>query len=302
MYDVIVIGGGPGGISSSIYAASRGLKTLVLEKEKVGGMVGRISTVTHYTGLNPDETGLTFGKRIKDQALNSGVEIKYEEVLETFLKEDIKEVKTKENTYKSKVVIIASGTIPKKLNISGEEKYYLKGLLQNAMRDFENFKDKTVIVVGGSDGACKEALFLSKYANEVYIVHHGEKLGAISEFTTQIKNKDNMKVLLNSEIIGFEGKEYLEKVTIKDLNTNEEKIIEKGGLGVFVHIGADPANGFFKEVEMENGYIKVDENQKTNILGVYGVGDIRTTKVRQVSTAVADGTRAAIDAFGYINK
>lgn len=302
MYDVIVIGGGPGGISSSIYAASRGLKTLVLEKEKVGGMVGRISTVTHYTGLNPDETGLTFGKRIKDQALNSGVEIKYEEVLETFLKEDIKEVKTKENTYKSKVVIIASGTIPKKLNISGEEKYYLKGLLQNAMRDFENFKDKTVIVVGGSDGACKEALFLSKYAREVYIVHHGEKLGAISEFTTQIKNKDNMKVLLNSEIIGFEGKEYLEKVTIKDLNTNEEKIIEKGGLGVFVHIGADPANGFFKEVEMENGYIKVDEDQKTNILGVYGVGDIRTTKVRQVSTAVADGTRAAIDAFGYINK
>ena len=170
------------------------------------------------------------------------------------------------------------------------------------MRDFENFKDKTVIVVGGSDGACKEALFLSKYANEVYIVHHREKLGAISEFTTQIKNKDNMKVLLNSEIIGFEGKEYLEKVTIKDLNTNEEKIIEKGGLGVFVHIGADPANGFFKEVEMEKGYIKVDENQKTNIPGVYGVGDIRTTKVRQVSTAVADGTRAAIDAFGYINK
>lgn len=300
MYDLIIIGGGPAGISASIYGVSRGLKTLLLEKNKVGGMIGKISMVTHYTGINPDETGDSFAERIKNQAEAAGVEILFEEVIETSLKEDTKVVKTKENTYKSKTVIIASGTTPKKLGIPGEEDFFQKGMGQNAKRDFENYKDKIVAVIGGSDGACKEALFLSKVAKKVYLIHHGEKLGAIPEFTSQIENKDNMEVLLNSSLVEVKGEEKLNTLVVKNSKEDSTFEISEDGIGVFVHIGADPAIDFFNDLELDKGYVKVDEKCQTNLPGVYAVGDVRNTQVRQVSTAVADGTIAAINLTEYI--
>lgn len=300
MYDIIIIGGGPSGISASIYAASRGLNVLVLEKNKIGGMIKNISMVTHYTGINEAETGHSFANRIKKQAEGYGIEIIYEKVVATSLKEKVKTVKTESNAYEAKAVIIASGTSAKKLGLPNEEKYLQKGLYQNAQRDHEYYKDKTVVVVGGSDGACKEAIFLSNYAKEVHIVHHSEVLGAIAEFTSIINNKDNIKVHLNSSVNGFSGEDKVSTISLKNSKTEELEEIKADELGVFVHIGANPNVEVSNELEMEDGYFKTNDMCETNIAGVYAVGDVRNTQVRQVSTAVADGTKAAIKAFQYI--
>lgn len=300
MYDIVIIGGGPGGISASIYGVSRGLKTLILEKNKVGGMISKISSVTHYTGIAENETGKTFSERIKKQALDAGVEIKYEEVVSTKLEGEIKEVKTNENTYESKTVIIASGRTPKKLDIPGEKEFDQKGIGQNAIRDFEKYRDKDVFVIGGSDGALKEALFLSDYAKKVYVVYHGEKLGAIPEFTEKLKKKDNMEVLLNSSLAEVKGEESVNEVIIKNEKTGDLDSIKSEGLGVFVEIGSDPTNYFFEGLDSKDGYIKINEKMETNIPGVFAAGDIRVNPIKQIATAVSDGTVAAINAENYI--
>lgn len=300
MYDIIIIGGGPGGISASIYGVSRGLKTLVLEKNKIGGMISNISSVTHYTGIAENETGKTFSERIEKQALDAGVEIKYEEVVSTKLKGEIKEVKTSENTYKSKTIIIASGRTPDKLNIPGEKEFDQKGIGQNAIRDCEKYRDKDVFVIGGSDGALKEALFLSDYGKKVYVVYHGEKLGAIAEFTEKLKKKENMEVLLNSSLVEVKGNDTVNEVIIKNEKTGDLDSIKSEGLGVFVEIGSSPTNYFFEGLDLVDGYIKINEKMETNIPGVYGAGDIRVNPIKQISTAVSDGTVAAINAEAYI--
>lgn len=300
MYDIIIVGGGPGGISAGLYAVSRGLKTLILEKDKIGGMISKISSVTHYTGIKENETGETFSKRIEKQARDAGVEIKFEEVISTDLKDKIKKVKTNDNTYESKVVIIASGRTPLKLNIPGEKEFDQKGIGQNALRDKEKYKDKEVFVIGGSDGALKEALFLSNTAKKVYIVYHGDELGAIAEFTEQVKEKENMEVLYNTSLVEVKGDQKVDEVVLKDEKSGETKSIKSEGLGVFVKIGSTPTNDFFEDLEEEDGYVVVNDKKETGIPGVYAIGDIRVTQVRQISTAVADGTVAAINAEAYL--
>lgn len=300
MYDLIIVGGGPSGVSASIYARSRGLSTLLIEKNKIGGMIGNISMVTHYTGLMADETGHSFAKRMKDQAESYDLEIAYEEVISTDLKGAEKIVKTKENSYKAKAVILAAGTTPKKLGLPNEEKYFKKGLYQNAQDDHDYYKDKVVVVVGGSDGACKEAIFLSNFASVVHLIHHGDKLGTVKEFFEKIENKDNIIVHLSSAVKEVSGADKVEKVILENTQRGTEEEISADELGVFVHIGANPNVEIAKEVDLENGYFKVDDWCQTSIPGVFAVGDVRNTNVRQVSTAVADGTRAAIKATEYI--
>ena len=300
MYDLIIVGGGPGGVSTAIYALSRGLKTLLIEKNKIGGMIGNISTVTHYTGLVENETGKSFAKRMADQVESYGLEVVYEEVVETDLKASEKIVKTKDKTYSAKALVLASGTSPKKLGLSNEDKFTKKGLYQNAQNDHDYYKDKVVVVVGGSDGACKEAIYLSNFASEVHLIHHGDFLGTVKEFKTIIESKDNIKVHLSSSVKAVDGDERVNKVILANSKTGKDEEISAEEIGVFVHIGANPNVSITDQVEKENGYFKTDDWCQTNIPGVFAVGDVRNTNVRQVSTAVADGTRAAIKATEYI--
>lgn len=300
MYDLIIVGGGPAGVSTAIYALSRGLKTLLIEKNKIGGMIGNISTVTHYTGLIENETGKSFAKRMADQVSSYGLEVVYEEVVETDLKTSEKIVKTKDKTYSAKALVLASGTSPKKLGLSNEDKFTKKGLYQNAQNDHDYYKDKVVVVVGGSDGACKEAIYLSNFASEVHLIHHGDFLGTVKEFKTIIENKDNIKVHLSSSVKAVDGDQRVNKVILANSQTGKDEEISADEIGVFVHIGANPNVSIADQVEKENGYFKTDDWCQTNIPGVFAVGDVRNTNVRQVSTAVADGTRAAIKATEYI--
>ncbi len=296
MYDIIIIGAGPAGISAGIYAASRGKKALILEKNQVGGLIGKVSTVTHYVGVSKGETGYIFAEKLKTQAENAGVEIIKEDVVRVELKGEIKKVCTNEHEYLAPKIILANGTSPRKLNIEGEKQLFGKGFGMNAARDARQYQGKNVYVIGGADGAVKEALYLAKYASEVTIVHFEESLGCISEFKEKVIKTPNIKVRLNTRLHGVYGVDNVESLEFSDEKTGAIETIADPGCGVFVYAGTLPNTDIYTELKLDNGFIPVNENMETEIAGVYAIGDIRVKKIRQVSTAVSDGTIAAIHA------
>lgn len=296
MYDIVIIGAGPAGISAGIYAKSRGKKVLIIEKEKVGGLIGKVSTVTHYAGIVNGETGISFAERLKEQAENSGIEIVYEDVNNVDLKGDVKLVFTNNNLYKAKKIIIANGTRARKLGIEGELELARKGIGLNAAKDGKDYIGKNVYVVGGADGAIKEALYLSQFAKTVTIIHFEDSLGCIAEFREKIKKTSNINVKLGSRLHAVYGKERVESLDISDEKTGSIETISDPGCGIFVYAGTVPNTELYTDLKLENGFIPVDEKMETEIKGVYAVGDIRVKPVRQVATAVSDGTIAAINA------
>ncbi len=296
MYDIIVIGAGPAGISAGIYAKNRRQKVLIIEKANVGGLIGKVSTVTHYSGIIENETGESFAKRLKEQAENSGIEIVYEDVKKVDLKSNIKVISTENNTYKAKKVIIANGTRARKLGIDGETQLDGKGIGLNAARDGKDFEGKNIYVVGGADGAVKEALYLAQFAKDVTIIHFEESLGCISEFKEKIKKTKNINLKLNSRLHAVYGIDKVESLDISDEKTGSIETISDPGCGIFVYAGTIPNTEMYTDLTLKDGFIPVDENMKTELDGVYAVGDIRVKPIRQVSTAVSDGTIAAINA------
>lgn len=296
MYDICIIGAGPAGISSGIYAASRGMKTIVLEQKAVGGLIGKVSTVTHYAGIINQETGNTFAQRMKEQAISAGVEIRMEQVVETDLLGEVKKVKTKEQVYEARTVIIAAGTTPRKLGIEGEETF--GGF--NAARDGEKFTGKEIFVVGGADGAIKEALYLAKFASKLTIIHFEDKLGAIPEFVKKVEQTENIEVKLHTRLTAIKGQEHVRELVLTDEYTKEQEVIKADGCGIFIYAGSEPNTALYPQLEKKNGYLVTDECQRTNIKGVYAAGDICEKQVRQVATAVADGAVAAIQAAAYV--
>lgn len=294
MYDVVIIGGGPAGISAGIYSVSRGKKTLILEKQAVGGLIGKVSTVTHYAGIVSGETGVTFAERMKEQAENAGVEFSIENVIGVNLEGEWKEICTDKNIYQTKRVIIAGGTSPRTLGIPGEKELCGKGMSMNAAKDGLFYAGKHVYVVGGADGAVKEALFLAKMAKQVTIIHFEDSLGCIAEFKKKVNDSTNITVKLHSRLHGVYGVDRVESLEIEDEKTGAIESIEDPGCGIFVYAGTVPNTEIYKQLKLENGFIPVNEKMETEIPGVYAAGDIRVKGVRQVSTAVADGTMAAV--------
>lgn len=294
MYDVVIIGAGPAGISAGIYAVSRGKKVLIVEKNVVGGLIGKVSTVTHYAGIMSEETGVTFANRLKEQAESAGIEIAYGEVKRVELAGEVKKVYTEDKAYEAKKIVLANGTTPRKLAIPGETELAGKGMGMNARRDGEKYQGKNVYVVGGADGAVKEALYLSKYAEQVTIIHFEDSLGCISEFREKVGRTPNMKLCLGSRLHAVYGVDKVESLEISDEKTGAIETISDSGCGIFVYAGTTPNTELYTELQLENGFIPVNENMEAEIKGVYAVGDIRVKQVRQVSTAVADGTIAGV--------
>lgn len=296
MYDIVIIGAGPAGASAAIYAVSRGKKTLVIEKNRVGGLIGKVSTVTHYAAVMENETGETFSKRLDQQLKNAGVEVMNAEVNNVELKGEVKLVYTDHGLVKGKKLILANGTSPRRLGISGETELTGKGMAMNAAGDGKTYQDRHVYVVGGADGAVKEALYLAKYASKVTIIHFEEKLGCIAEFREKVSRTSNIELRLNSRLHAVYGVEQVESLEISDEKTGAIETIEDPGCGIFVYAGTVPNTALYQELELQDGFIPVDEHMETTIRGVYAVGDIRVKDVRQVATAVADGTIAAVHA------
>lgn len=300
MYDMVIIGGGPAGISAGIYGVSRGKSVLVIEQKEVGGVIATVSTVTHYAGIISGETGKTFADRLKAQAEAAGVKMISQKVIKTKLAGEIKEITTDQGLYQARTVILANGTTPRRLGIPGEQELSGKGTGLNAARDGWRYEGKNIYVVGGADGAIKEALYLAQFAKRLTIIHFEEKLGCIAEFARKVEQTANIQVMTKTRLTAVFGQEQVEALELTHEETGEKTRIEDPGCGVFIYAGSTPNTELYDELELRDGFIPVNERMETEIPGIYAAGDIRVKQVRQAATAVADGAIAAINAASFL--
>lgn len=301
IYDMIIIGGGPAGYSAALYAARAGFDTLVIEKMSAGGQMALTGDIENYPGFDEGIDGLTLGMKMQSGAHRFGAKTKYAEV--TALEHDgkVKKIKTRREEYLSYTVVIATGADPRALGIDGEEKLVGRGLHYCAHCDGRFYKDKTVVVVGGGNSAVADALYLSRIAKKVYVVHRRDTLRATKIYHEPLMKAENVEFLWNSTVNGYIVDKRVNGINIKNVSTGEISAVECDG--VFVSIGRKPSTEFLTGILKTDstGYIIADESTKTNIDGVYAVGDVRTKALRQVVTAVSDGAVAVHMAEEYIS-
>ena len=294
MYDIIIIGGGPAGLTAGIYAGQAGKKTLILEKVLAGGQTAQINNITNYPGFL-SVNGYELSESMKQQAVNSGVEFKREEVVSATLNGEIKTIKTHKGEYTAKNVIIATGAFARELEVEGEKKYLGKGLSYCATCDGNFFKDKIVAVVGGGNSSMDDCIYLSNIAKKVYLIHRRDEFRSSENMTNKVKAlaiDGNVEIITNSVITKINGNEVLESVDIFNKQDGTTKTLNVDGL--FVAIGRKPDTEIFAgDLELnDGGYIKTDERMRTSIKNVYAVGDVRNTPLKQIVTACSDGAIA----------
>jgi len=302
IYDMIIIGGGPAGYTAAMYSSRGGLSVLLIEKMSPGGQMGLTGDIDNYPGFPEGVDGFTLGMNMQAGAERFGAETVYGEVISVDFTDKIKKVVTDSGEYLSKTAVIATGASPRKLGLSDEERLTGKGVHYCAHCDGRFYKDKTVIVVGGGNSAAQDALYLSRLAKKVYLVHRRDTLRATKIYHDPLMQAENVEFLWNSAVTALHSEKRLNAVTVRNLQRGEEQTLEADGL--FVSIGREPATELFKEGLHLNGagYIVADETTKTNIDGVFAAGDVREKALRQVVTAVADGAVAADFAEEYINE
>lgn len=305
VYDVIIIGGGPAGLTAGLYAARSRLKTIIIEKDVDGGQIATTSDVENYPGVPADATGPSLVARMVEQALGFGAEKVSDEVIEVDFRDKIKIVKGKDKEYQGRTVIIATGSVPRAIGCPGEDKLVGRGISYCATCDGPFFEDLEVYVVGGGDAAVEEAMYLTKFAKKVTIIHRRDELRAAASIQEKAFANPKMNFIWDSVVTEIKGEEMLESFIIKNVKTGEVKEIfpdeDDGVFAIFVYIGHLPSTGIFEGVvEMDKGYILTNENMETNIPGVYAAGDNRVKSLRQVVTAAADGAIAAMQAEKYI--
>ncbi len=297
MYDIIIVGAGIAGLTSAIYALQANKKVLILEKDNYGGQIIKSSSVNNYPGFL-NISGYDLATNIYQQVKEFNGEIKYEEVKDIT---ENKEVITNKAKYQAKAIIIATGLIPRNLEINGEKQFLGKGVSYCATCDGNFYKNKDVMVVGGGNTAIEEALYLSNLCHKVYLIHRRDEFRAAESSLEQLKTKENVEIICNSKVNKIYGNEFLEGVEIIDKENNIKDISISG---LFIAIGKNPNNySLAKVLELtDDGYISSSENCHTNIEGVFVAGDIRQKKLRQLVTAASDGAIAATEAIFYINK
>ncbi len=298
-YDLVIIGAGPGGLTAGIYAARAKMNVLLVEKAAPGGQVLITDWVENYPGFPDGISGFDLGEKMKTQALNLGLTLETAEVTDLKLSEEKKQVVFKDKTVTAGTVIIASGASPKQLNI-GEEKFIGKGVSFCATCDAPFFRDKPVVAVGGGDTAVKETIFLTKFASKVYLVHRRDQLRAEKIIQERAFENDKIEFVWDSVVKSVDGFFGMEKVTVENVKTGEQRTIEASGC--FIWIGVVPNTAFLPEnVKLdEGGFVVTDARMATSVPGVFAVGDVRTTPLRQIATAVGDGAMAAVSAEHYV--
>lgn len=305
IYDVVILGAGPAGLSAGLYAARAKMKTLVIEKEKPGGQIVTTNEVANYPGSVENATGPSLIGRMVSQADEFGAERVVDEIKEVNLTDKVKVIKGSKGEYQAKSVIVATGAKPKLLGCPGEKEFTGKGVSYCATCDGDFFTDFDVYVVGGGDSAVEEAIFLTKFARKVTIIHRRDKLKAAKSIQEKAFNNEKIDFIWDTQIKEIKGEGIVESLVLENLKTGEQSEIvaneDDGTFGVFVFVGFNPQTDLFQGViDMENGYIKTDSSMKTNVPGVFAAGDCRVTPLRQVITAAADGAVAAIQAEKYI--
>ena len=300
IYDIAIIGGGPAGYSAALYGARAGLTTVVLEKLAAGGQMGLTHQIDNYPGFDQGIDGFTLGQQMRAGAERFGAQTRITEVTGVTLDGQIKEIQTTDGTVLARTVILATGANPRHLGIPMEQELTGKGVSYCAFCDGMFYRNKTVIVVGGGNTAAAEALQLSRIAKEVILVHRREQLRATKIYHAPLQAAENVRFLWNSAVTKLHADGRLTGVTVQNLLTGEETLLEADGL--FVSIGRIPATELVRgQLTLdEGGYIPADETTVTAIPGVFAVGDLRTKPLRQVTTAIADGATAIQFAEEYL--
>lgn len=297
MYDTIIIGGGPAGLTASIYLKRACKNVLVLEKETFGGQITKASCVENYPGFTKVK-GMALGQAFYEQASSLGAELRYENALEIRKNRGLFFVKTEDNEYVGKTVILASGTHPRKLEID-EEKYLGKGLSYCATCDGAFFKGKTVSIIGGGNTAIDDAFYLSDICKHVYIIHRRDILKAEPIKVANLKTKDNVSFIYNVVLKEIKGKDAIEEIILEQ---NKREMLLKTD-GVFIAIGSVPNTSILKDLVKldEGGYPLVNHDLETTIPGLFLAGDVLRKDVKQLTTATSDGTICATRVIDYLN-
>lgn len=301
IYDMIIIGGGPGGYTAALYASRAGLDTLVMERMTPGGQLGLTGEVENYPGFDEGIDGFTLGMKMQQGAERFGAKTEYAEVIDLSLFGDIKEIKTTAQTYLARTVVISTGANPRHLGVEGEDSLTGRGVHYCAHCDGRFYKGRTVAVVGGGNSAVQDALYLSRLASKVYLIHRRDTLRATKIYHAPLMESENVEFVWDSRVVGFITDGVLRGVNTENLKSGELKNIECDG--VFVSIGRSPATEFLSDkVPLDpQGYIVADESTETGIPGVYAVGDVRTKALRQIVTAASDGAIAVHMAEEYLS-
>ena len=309
IYDVIILGAGPAGLAAGLYAGRSRLSTLIIEKGKDGGQIAITDEIENYPGQQVEgESGPSLIARMTEQAKKFGAERASDTIISVELDGDVKVLKSAKNEYKAKAVIVATIAFPKPIGCENEAKFMGKGISFCATCDASFFEDFEVYVVGGGDSAVEEAMYLTKFARKVTIIHRRDELRAAKSIQEKAFANPKLHFMWDTVVTKVDSDdELLNKMTVKNVKTGEETVIEAdpddGLFGLFGFIGYNPNSKLFEGMlDMERGYIKTDADMHTNIPGVFAAGDIRVKSLRQVVTAAADGAIAAIQAEKYINE
>lgn len=305
VYDVIILGGGPAGLSAGLYAGRAKMDALIIEKGKPGGQIATTNEVANVPCAVPDATGPSLIARLLEQVNSFGAEMVKDEIKSVDLQGPVKTIKGKDTEYKGKTVIVATGAKPRTLNVPGEKELTGKGVTYCATCDAEFFTDMEAFVVGGGDSAIEEAMFVAKFARKVTVLVREDYLMCAKSIAEKVKQYDKISIVFNTEIQRIDGDGMVESMVIKNNQTGETREIhgdeEDGTFGIFIFAGYIPQTGLFeKQLDMDYNYIKSDENMNTNLEGVFVAGDCRVKRLRQVITAASDGAIAAVEAEKYV--
>jgi len=307
IYDVIVLGAGPAGLTAGLYAGRSRLSTLIIEKGQDGGQIAITDEIENYPGQQVEgESGPSLIARMSEQAKKFGAERCSDLIKSVELEGDVKKLVGAKGEYLAKTVIIATGAFPKPIGCENEGKFTGKGISFCATCDASFFEDFEVYVVGGGDSAVEEAMYLTKFARKVTIIHRRNELRAAKSIQEKAFANPKLHFMWDTVVTKVDGDELLSSMTVKNVKTGELTTIEAdeedGLFGLFGFIGYNPNSKLFEGmIDMENGYIKTDDNMHTNIPGVFAAGDIRVKSLRQVVTAAADGAIAAMQAEHYVS-
>ena len=298
MYDCIVVGGGPAGLTAAIYLTRACKKVVIFEREVFGGQITKTTQVENYPGFE-HISGMELGNRMKMQAEDLGAECCYDEVIKIVKEDEVFQMMTANKIYESKTVIYAAGTSPRKLGVKEEEKFIGNGVSYCATCDGSFYKDKTVCVVGGGNTAIDDALYLSNICKKVYVIHRRDSFRAEPIKVSSLKEKDNIEFIYNATVEGIKGND---KVEVLEIVVNDKKMEVKTD-GIFVAIGSTPNTDILDDfVSLDaNGYALSNHELETSVAGFFVAGDVRDKSVKQLTTATSDGTIAATFAIDYLN-
>jgi len=300
-YDLVIIGGGPAGLTAGIYSARARLNTVLIEKAMTGGQVLITDWVENYPGFPKGITGVDLVHNMTEQAKQFGLKIESDQVLSIGnMSEPIKKIVLNDKTITAKAVIIATGASPRRLGIPGENMFFGKGISSCATCDGPIYKDKVVVAVGGGDTAVQESVFLTKFAKKVYLIHRRDELRAEKILQERALSNDKIEIIWDTVVTGVSGLTNVETIHIRNVKTNESKTL--GADGLFVWIGILPNADFLDDSVKKDafGFIITDVNMAASIPGIFAAGDVRSTPLRQIATAVGDAAIAAVSAEHYI--